>query len=145
MVRPVDKLLCEYLGISTQEVETLRALDPASLLISPLVGRIIDSINFPLLRASLPQAQALLKRDLPDFYTWLAHDLNVAAIPTTPSHAIEWIEDFLLDRRSIPELITMHRSLAPGVLVQATPRFIHLFDALTFGRAEWQRAVALLC
>ena len=141
----MDELLCKHLGISVQEVAILRTLDPASLLLTPLVRRIIDSINFPLLRASLPQAQDVLKRDLPDFYTWLAHDLNVAPIPTTPDHAIEWIEDFLLDRRSIPELIALHQRLSSVVLMQATPRFIHLFDALTFGRAEWQRAAALLC
>ncbi|MEO7909856.1 MAG: hypothetical protein ABIV47_09420, partial [Roseiflexaceae bacterium] len=69
----------------------------------------------------------------------------VAQIPSTPSHAIEWVEDFLLDRRSIPELITMHQSLSISVLEQSIPRFIHLFDALTFGRADWQRAAALLC
>ena len=141
----MDELLGEHLGISVQEVAALRALDPPTLLTTPLVRKIIDSINFPLLRASLPQAQDVLKRDLPDFYTWLAHDLNVASIPTTPDHAIEWIEDFLLDRRSILELIALHQRLDSMVLVQAIPRFIHLFDALTFGRAEWQRAVALLC
>jgi hypothetical protein len=141
----MNQLLCEYLGISLQELSVVRAVNHATVLSNPIVQRIIASINFSLLRATLPEAQAVLNRELPSFYSWLADDLHVTQVPSTPSHAIEWVEDFLLDRRSIPELVTMHQRLPASVVTRSIPRFIHLFDELTFGRADWQRAAALLC
>jgi hypothetical protein len=141
----MNQLLSEHLGISLQELSAVRAVNHTAILGTPIVQRIIGNINFPLLRATLPEAQAILNHGLPAFYTWLVDDLHVAQIPSTPSHAIEWVVDFLLDRRNISELVTMHQRLSASVLEQSIPRFIHLFDALAFGRADWQRAAALLC
>jgi hypothetical protein len=39
--------------------------------------------------------------------------------------AFDKMEDFLLDRRSIPELVAIHRSLPVSVVAQSIPRFIH--------------------
>jgi hypothetical protein len=141
----MNQLLCEHLGISLQELSAVHAVNHTALLRTPLVQRIIANINFPLLRATLPEAQAVLNQGLSAFYTWLAGELHVTHLPTTSSHAIEWIEDFLLERRNIPELMNMHHSLSASVMEQSIPRFIQLFDTLTFGRADWQRAAALLC
>ncbi len=121
----MNQLLCQHLGISLQELDIVRGVSQAAVLHTPITQHIIASINFPLLRATLPEAQAVLDRGLPSFYSWLADDLHISQIPSTTSHAIEWIEDFLLDRRSIPELVAIHRSLPVSVVAQSIPRFIH--------------------
>jgi hypothetical protein len=45
----------------------------------------------------------------------------------------------------VAELIERHPQLPADAIVQMLPQFVGVFDQLSFGRAQWQRAMALLC
>lgn len=141
----MEQLLCDCLGVAPDELRKLMTLTPADLMQSEVAARARESTNLSMLRATLPEAQQLLKQSLPAFYDWLHDECGVVVIPASPDHAIEWVSDYLLGRQSIDDLLSHHANIPARVLDMAVPRFIGLFDGLQFGRDTWRLVMALLC
>lgn len=137
-------IISQLLGLSAEQTEQLLNYTPNEIMALPEIQHAIGDTSLLVLQASLPQAQQALEQALPEFYAWLKRDLGVDQPPALPNHAIEWVSDFLVGRRRVSDLILAHASLTSDTIEQAGPRFIAMFDQLSFGRAEWQRATTVL-
>jgi hypothetical protein len=136
--------LGQHLDIAFDDVLAFLDTDPAAIMLSPAAQKIADPTNLSILRASLPEAQQLMKASLPEFYAWLAQELGITNIPDSPDHAIEWMIDFLIGRMEIGELVEYHGLLPARIIEQAAPRFIAIFADLQFGRKQWEQVTDLL-
>jgi hypothetical protein len=139
--------LSQHLNVSKDTAEAFLAQPLASLLDSPELAQMLNTLNTQLLKDSLPTAGVLLSQHLPPFYDWLQTELKVQRVPDSPDHTTKWVVGFLSNQESLIRLVELHRPIPQLALDLAIPRLVSIFEHVEpiVVRQEWQRAIAALC
>ena len=139
--------LTYHLNLSTDTSEAFLSRSLASLMDSPELQQILQTLDVALLKSSLPTAGALLAQHLPPFYDWLQTELNVQRVPDSPDHTTKWVIGFLSNQESLERLVDLHRPIPQVAMERAIPRLVGVFDSVEpiAVRQAWQRAISALC
>ena len=137
----------ESLNLSPEASEALLSLPLTSLLDSPQLCQLLESLDTDLLKESLPNAGAVLAKNLPAFYDWLQTELEIKNVPDSPDHATKWVVGFLRNQESLTRLVELHKSIPSAALERSIPRLVGTFKDVTpiAIQQEWQKAIAALC
>jgi hypothetical protein len=137
----------QHLHLSETQVESLLSLSLTDFLANPEVNALLQSLDVPLLKATLPTAGLILAQQLPPFYEWLKTELGVARVPDSPDHTTKWVIGFLDNRESLTRLVELHRPVPRLAVEKSIPRLVGAFAGVEDARTRqvWQTAVAALC
>jgi hypothetical protein len=137
----------QHLHLSEAQVESLLSLSLTDFLANPEVKALLQSLDVPLLKATLPTAGLILAQQLPPFYEWLKTELGVARVPDSPDHTTKWVIGFLDNRESLTRLVELHRPVPRMAVEKSIPRLVGAFAGVEDDRTRqvWQTAVAALC
>lgn len=140
----IAQALAQYIGVPKAKIERLLALTQEKIYQDAEYQAWINTLNIEQLNKFLPLARAAYEKHLPTFTEHLHTQYNLSNTPMSAFTLGNWLVGFLQYPSQISELSRMHRRLPPQAVREMLPEMIAMLDDMPEGRAEWQRAFALM-
>lgn len=140
----IAAVLAHHIGVEQRKVERLLALTQEQVYQDAEYRAWIESLEVERLNQLLPLARAAYEKHLATFTERLSERYNM---PNTPMSAFtlgNWLVGFLQYPSQIADLARIHQRLPRQAVLEMLPEMIAMLDEMPEGRAEWQRAFAVM-
>lgn len=139
------EFLAIYIGIAAEEVETLLTMPRSELYQSSFYKDLINELDYKLLGSTLQDARAMYDLYLPEMAEHLREIYHLNSRGMTSLTLGNWLLGFLHNPKNLAKLYEMHQNLPLEVLQEGLPAILNILGHMPApGRAEWQKAMALL-
>jgi hypothetical protein len=140
----VAEALAHYIGVPQGKIERLLALTQEQIYQDAEYQAWIGTLDIELLNKCLPLARAAYEKHLATFTEHLRTQYNMVNTPMSAFTLGNWLVGFLQYPSQISDLSRIHRRLPRQAVQEMLPEMIAMLDEMPEGRAEWQRALALM-
>ncbi len=140
----VAAVLARYIGVEQNKIERLLALSQAQIYQDAEYQAWIAELNVEQLNDFLPLARAAYEKHLATFTEHLRKCYDMVNTPMSAFTLGNWLIGFLQYPSQISDLSRIHQRLPRQAVLEMLPEMIAMLDDMPEGRAEWQRAFALM-
>lgn len=140
----LNQTLVHYTGTPAATIEQLLQLGSQSIYRHPTYQDLVASLNRQALEATLPLAREAYNAHLPDFIASMQRKHKVSLEPMSAFTLANWLVGFLQYPATVEQLPTKHERIPKAVIREGLPELLAMLDDMPQGRAEWQRALAIL-
>lgn len=136
--------MAKQIGIPVEEVQELLALPPADIYASHFYRSLVESLDYNILSAAMPEVRAAYDQYLPAVVDHLRDDLDYRGKPMTSSTLSNWVLGFLHEPAYLSKMVDLHARVPMQVLEYSLPEILAILDTIGSAGEEWKRAIMVL-
>jgi methionyl-tRNA formyltransferase len=140
----IEETLSKYIGISPVKISRLLKMKQAKIYEDGEYQTWISQIDTDLLYNTLPHARQAYEKHLPYFAQILQDRYGMVNTSMSAFTLGNWLVAFLKYPVAISELSKKHARIPQQAFLDMLPEMIQMLQEIPAGRAEWQRALALM-
>jgi len=140
----IENTLSRYTGVVPAKISRLLRLTQSRIYEDKEYRSWIEALDTDVLGETLPHARVAYERHLPEFTEHLKEKYGMVNTPMSAYTLGNWLVGFLRYPDTIINLSKMHDRIPAEAFSDMLPEIITMLDEMPQGRAEWQRALALM-
>jgi hypothetical protein len=140
----LDKTLAHYIGVPPAKIARLLALTQQQIYSDAEYKSWLEQLDSAALYATLPHARQAYETHLPHFAQILEEKYHLSRTPMSAFTLGNWLVGFLEYHDKLIDLSKMHGRLPRQAVIEMLPDMIGMLDDMPQGRADWQKALALM-
>lgn len=140
----LEEVLVRSTGLPPEEVVRMLSLGTNALSLDPAYLALVARLSGAMLEFTLPAAYALLNERIPPINQRMTEEYGLTRSPMSADTLGNWLVSFARSPRMLWLLPVLHSTLVPAMITRYLPEIIATLDDMGEGRAEWQKALAIL-